>query len=40
MAEWWLSSAKLVLNRNYDCSFDVHDWTGVIPFLEGKAGVS
>lgn len=40
VAEWWPSSAKLVLNRKYDRSFQVHDWTGVIPFLESEAGAS
>jgi hypothetical protein len=38
VAEWWPSSAKLVFNRNYDRSFDAHDWTAVIPFLESKPG--
>jgi hypothetical protein len=38
VAEWWPSSAKLVFNRNYDRSFDAHDWTTVIPFLESKTG--
>lgn len=37
VAEWWPSSAKLVLNRDYDRSFHAHDWTGVVPFLEEKA---
>jgi len=36
VAEWWPSSAKLVLNRDYARSFDAYDWTGVVPFLETK----
>jgi hypothetical protein len=34
VAEWWPSSAKLVLNRVYERDFHVPEWTGVIRFLE------
>ena len=37
VAEWWPSSAKLVLNRNYDRSFHAHEWTGAIALFESKA---
>jgi len=36
VAEWWPSSAKLVVNRNYQGSSHAHDWTAVIPFLENQ----
>jgi hypothetical protein len=36
VAEWWPSSAKLVLNRDYARSFHAHNWTVVIPFLENQ----
>ncbi len=38
IAEWWPSSAKLVLNRIYERNFHVPEWTGVIPFLQTEAG--
>jgi hypothetical protein len=40
VAEWWPSSAKLVLNRDYARSFDAYDWTMVVPFLENKGSVA
>ena len=36
VAEWWPSSAKLVLNRCYDDSLHVHDWSGVLSVLQKR----
>jgi len=36
VAEWWPSSAKLVLDRNYDSGVHVHDFQQVVGYLENQ----
>lgn len=40
VAEWWPSSAKLVLNRDYDHDQHAHHWPQVAARLEAAAGPS
>ncbi len=35
--EWWPSSAKLVLNRDYLHDFHIHDWQQVVAKLQSGA---
>lgn len=34
VAEWWPSSAKLVINNKYDRGIHAHDWLQVVAYLE------
>lgn len=36
VAEWWPSSAKLVIGRRYDNGIHVHDWTQATRIMERK----
>jgi hypothetical protein len=37
--EWWPSSAKMVIDKKYDCGIHCHDYTQVIKIMEDRLGI-